>query len=196
MKKKLQPRFLQQILDIVHAPEPTSTAELKDGGTKKGIILLEQRFFLFAGLFHRQLRSDRQFIIRTDRCVGGDAVLAAGKLHMVGGDLQGSAVLTVLVHIGAKGQITLDSHLVALVQILSCDFSEAAPGGDTVEDGDIVAAAVLLAGIRSLREGGALGVVDGGDHGIGSQTASNDNQVHAHNQPSMSDALGAPLNVS
>lgn len=179
---------MQQILDIVHAPEPTSTAELKDGGTKKGIILLEQRFFLFAGLFHRQLRSDRQFIIRTDGCVGGDAVLAAGQFHMVGGDLQGSAVLTVLVHIGAKGQITLDSHLVALVQILCRDLCEATPGGDTVEDRDIVAAAVLLAGIGSLREGGTLGVVDGGDHGIGSQTASNDDQVHAHNQPSMSDA--------
>lgn len=161
MKKKLQPCFLQQILDIIHALESAATAELKDGGTKKGIILLEQRFFLFAGLFHRQLRSDRQLVIRTDRCVGGDAVLTAGQFDMISSNLQGHAVLTVLVHIGAKGQITLDSHLVALVQILCRDLCEAAPGCDTVKDRNIVAAAVLLSGIRSLREGGTLGVVDG-----------------------------------
>lgn len=41
MKKKLQPCFLQQILDIIHALESAATAELKDSGTKKGIILLE-----------------------------------------------------------------------------------------------------------------------------------------------------------
>lgn len=161
MKKKLQSCFLQQILDIIHALESAATAEFKNGGTKKGVILLEQRFFLFAGLFHRQLRSDRQLVIRTDRCVGGDAVLTAGQFHMISSNLQGRAVLTVLVHIGAKGQITLDSHLVALVQILCRDLREAAPGGDTVKDRYIVAAAVLLSGIRRLRESGTLGVVDG-----------------------------------
>ena len=110
---------------------------------------------------------------------------------MVGTDLQRSAVLTIAVHIGAHGQVAVDRHLIALVQILRHIFSHAPPDGHAVKDGEIVTGSVLRPGVGSLGEGSAGNVVDIGQCGIRRQPSGDDNQVHAHDQPSCSFGLKA-----
>lgn len=99
---------------------------------------------------------------------------------MVGRNLHGGTVLTVPIHIVAEGKVALYGDLIALVQILSNGLSHAAPDGNAIEDGDVIAIGVLLAGIGSLREGSTGNVVDVGKYRIGSQSACGDDQIHAH----------------
>lgn len=112
---------------------------------------------------------------------------------MAGGDLHGGAVLAVPIHEGAKGKISLNGHGVALVEILRYVFRQPSPCSDAIEDRDIAAVGVLLAGIGSLCEGGAGDVVDVGKHRVSGQPSCRDNQIHAHVQASL---LGVPLNAS
>ena len=110
---------------------------------------------------------------------------------MVGTDLQRSAVLTIAVHIGAHGQVAVDRHLIALVQILRHIFSHAPPDGHAIEDGKEIAGRVLRPCVGRLSEGRAGNVVDIGQRWIRRQPSGDDNQVHAHDQPSCSFGLNA-----
>lgn len=118
-------------------------------------------------------------------------ISAAGKLHIVCADLQRGPVLTFAIHIGTHGQVAVDCHLIALVQILRHIFSHAPPDGHAVKDGEIVTGGVLRPGIGSLSEGGAGNVVDIGQCGVRRQPSGDDNQVHTHDQPSCSFGLNA-----
>ena len=110
---------------------------------------------------------------------------------MVGGNLQRSAVLAFAIYIGAHGQVAVDCHLIALVQILRHIFGHAPPDGYAVKDREIVSGSILRLGIGSLSEGGAGNVVDIGKRGIRRQPSGDDNQVHTHDQPSCSFGLNA-----
>lgn len=99
---------------------------------------------------------------------------------MIGRNLHRGTVLTIPIHIVAEGKIALHSDLIALVQILSNGLSHAAPDGNAIEDGDVIAIGVLLAGIGSLSKGGAGSIVDVGKYRVSRQSASGDDQIHAH----------------
>ena len=99
---------------------------------------------------------------------------------MVGRNLHRGTVLTIPIHIVAEGKVALHSDLITLMQILSNGLSHATPDGYTIEDGNVVAVGIFLAGIGSLREGGTGNVVDVGKYRVSRQSAGGDDQIHAH----------------
>ena len=102
------------------------------------------------------------------------------KIDIADGQLNGDPLRAVLVVIRSDAQISGDSHKVALVEILSTEFSLPAPCDSPVEIGDVLTVRVLGIGIGRDREVGALGFANLRKDGIGRQAAYDGLLVDAH----------------